>query len=315
MVQWIAGVGVLVALVVGYLTLASMENWPPFSGPSSAPTVELPQSPELPAPEIPSVPPLDTPVLPTSTSVPSLTKTPTSPTATSTLPTSIETPIADSLVAWYRAEGNADDEIGDNHGDIIIGTRFAEGQIGQAFALDGVAGHVSIPDSRDLSITGSLTLEAWIKFNTLRSHQNVINKYSAFNDQRSYSIVVLEDRTVQFGVHQEGNGLGPTRAIATVDPIIEPGKFTHLVGTFDQKSQDMRVYVDGVEVPSAFLPPHLAEVDRIFDGSSPVRIGTLIGIQRNFINHVDGLIDEVKIYDRALTAEEVMASYQSGMGK
>jgi hypothetical protein len=51
------------------------------------------------------------------------------------------------MVSWWRAENNASDAIGANHGTLTNGTTVAPGRAGQAFALDGANDYVNIPDS------------------------------------------------------------------------------------------------------------------------------------------------------------------------
>src|SRR5688500_1026911 len=68
----------------------------------------------------------------------------------------------DGVIAWYRAENNADDSAGANQGTLQSGTTFAPGKVGQAFRFDGVDDHVSLGNPASLKFTGSITVGAWI---------------------------------------------------------------------------------------------------------------------------------------------------------
>src|SRR5262249_54069021 len=71
-------------------------------------------------------------------------------------------PPPDGLVAWWAAEGNANDEVGGNNGVLENGTGFAPGYVGQAFVFNGQNQWIEIPDSPALDPTNALTIETWV---------------------------------------------------------------------------------------------------------------------------------------------------------
>src|SRR5687768_7141953 len=71
--------------------------------------------------------------------------------------------VSSGLVAWWRAEGNANDATGAHDGQLLFGASFAQGRTGQAFSFDGVHSRVNIPDSDAFKLTDSLTFEGWIR--------------------------------------------------------------------------------------------------------------------------------------------------------
>ncbi|MCX8027257.1 MAG: DUF1566 domain-containing protein, partial [Thermodesulfovibrionales bacterium] len=56
-------------------------------------------------------------------------------------------PPPSNMVSWWRAEDNASDSVGTNHGTLINGATYATGKVGKAFSLDGVDDYVKVPDS------------------------------------------------------------------------------------------------------------------------------------------------------------------------
>jgi hypothetical protein len=69
----------------------------------------------------------------------------------------------DGILAWWPSEGNADDMIGTNHGALIGGVTFAQGEVGRAVSFSG-SGRVVVPDAPTLRFsTNDFTIEAWIK--------------------------------------------------------------------------------------------------------------------------------------------------------
>ena len=70
-----------------------------------------------------------------------------------------------ALVSWWTADNTAADSIGANNGTLISGTTYSAGQVGQAFSFDGVNDRIGIADSESLKLSGSMSIEGWIKIN------------------------------------------------------------------------------------------------------------------------------------------------------
>ena len=71
-------------------------------------------------------------------------------------------PVSAGLVSWWRAEGNAHDARGTNHGTLENGATFAPGKVGQAFSFDGMDDAVVIGDPPNLRLQ-NFTIDAWVK--------------------------------------------------------------------------------------------------------------------------------------------------------
>ena len=84
---------------------------------------------------------------------------------------SVATP-ATGPVAWWTAEGNADDIAGANHGALQNGVGFAAGKVGEAFSFDGIDDSIEVPDSPSLSPTSEITVSAWIDPDTILAYPN-----------------------------------------------------------------------------------------------------------------------------------------------
>src|SRR5258708_5987829 len=70
---------------------------------------------------------------------------------------------APSPIAWWRGENNALDSAGNADGTVHGGVSYAPGVSGQAFLFDGVDGAISVPDLPQLALTGSFTIDAYVK--------------------------------------------------------------------------------------------------------------------------------------------------------
>jgi hypothetical protein len=67
------------------------------------------------------------------------------------------------IVAWFKAEDNAEDAVGNNHGTAVA-TTYGPGKVGRAFQFDG-EGYVRVPDAPSLN-SPAITVEAWVKGTT-----------------------------------------------------------------------------------------------------------------------------------------------------
>ena len=199
-------------------------------------------------------------------------------------------------VSRWKAESNAKDLVGLNNGTAMAGVSYSVGKVGQTFSFNGAANsYVSIPDSANLRIRSALTVEAWIKVDSFDAeHATIIAKgdYS-WRLQRNFS-----GNSILFGT----NNAGPTswhdlRGSRNVND----GLWHHVAGVYDGSTK--YIYVDGVLDVSV---PYTGLID---ETDSPVWIGNNSDIPSRLW---DGQIDEVGVYDRALTADEIAAIYAAG---
>ena len=212
------------------------------------------------------------------------------------------------LVAWWKAEGNANDLVGGNNGYLSNGVSFAMGRVGTAFNLNGTNGQIVIPDGPSLSVTGAITVEAWINPTTVSTQPIIASQYDSHAGQAAWALAVLSsDGRLRFGVY------GPTafREADTANPVIVPGRFSHVVGSFDPSTQDVKIYVNGVVVP-VVLYPGSGTVPFLRDSTAPIRLGAFVPASGNVGSFFGGLMDEVSIYNRALTSNEIAAIYAAG---
>lgn len=169
------------------------------------------------------------------------------------------------------------------------GTTWTSGVSGSALRFDGEGQHAET-DGPVLDTTGSYSVSAWVSLDELPGN---------------YATAVSQDGRRQASPFylQYGRGAfafstpGEQRARLAITP--ETGRWYHLVGVRDGASNEIRLYVDGKPASTATAGPnHL--------GSGPLAVGRAQwnGTDTDFWN---GGVDEVRAYDRALTAEEVSA--------
>jgi len=177
----------------------------------------------------------------------------------------------------------------------------SSGRFGGAFEFDGEDDYILAPDSSSLSFSAgsNFTFSVWVKTSICQtSGSKFLEKKLVWPDieLQCYS----SDNKSQFRV-RDSNGIQPS---ATGTTLINDNQWHHLVGVKD--GNNIYLYVDGsLEASdSASFTGHWNDGD--------VRVGTSIdGGSRN----VDGTIDEVRIYNRALNSSEIWMHYQSEFQK
>jgi hypothetical protein len=181
----------------------------------------------------------------------------------------------------------------------INGASWASGKYGSGLSFDGVDDYVDAGDDASLDITGSLTVELWAKLNSHSSTTELdyAGKYRGVGD-RSWALYIgRTDNLTTFGVWNASDNA----AIATSDSILSANAWQHLVGVFDSNSGEVALYVDGVKQSTTGTLK-----GTINSTSINVKIGKT---DANY--YFNGSIDEVRIYNKALTQAEIQESMNS----
>jgi len=203
-----------------------------------------------------------------------------------------ESPNTSGLVAAYGFEETtgsaltADASGWGNHGTLVGATR-ASGRFGSALQLNGYRQMVSIKDHSSLDMKAAQTLEAWVYVRSTQGQRPVLIK-----EQTTLPV---------YGLWSNGSRNVPTSGLQTSDFGFLSGMATlplyrwwHLACTYDGRYQ--RLYLNGREIAAR------SRTGAIADSSAPLRIGGNPAAADWF----SGLIDEVRLYDRALSADEIV---------
>ncbi|CAD7849501.1 MAG: hypothetical protein [Olavius algarvensis Delta 4 endosymbiont] len=208
---------------------------------------------------------------------------------------------AEGLVSyWQFDEGSGTitgDSAGTNQGD-IFGATWTTGEVDGALSFDGMDDYIEIPDAASLDITGDITLEAWIKVAAPGSnYDGIITKSSGGEATQSvYALMQSAGSNAYYFAASDGTVIHSTGNTA----VLSTGTWHHLVGV--KNSTHVSIFVDGV------LANSKEAVFTMLTNNEPVRIGRLAQY-----GYFKGKIDEVAIYHRALTAEEIQQHFQHGL--
>lgn len=219
-------------------------------------------------------------------------------------------PLPPGLLAFWRGEPPATgsvvpDMIGGHTGGFFQGTTpaapvyTANGKVGSAFSFDGTL-YIQIPDAVELHPL-EMTAEAWIFLSGDNGRQAVIARGSSTNDNDAWYMGV--DGTTPF-FDSNHSGLDDSLEVLANPLLIT--QWTHIAISFDGTTK--RIYVNGQEVASRSGLGALT-----YDAASvPVTIGNdWVSNAPSTADLFLGLVDEVSLYDRALTAAEIMSIYNA----
>ena len=225
------------------------------------------------------------------------------------------TPAPAGLVAWWPGDGNANDIVGTNNGSLMGGaTANTAGYVGLAFHLNGTNNFVQIPDSPVFHPT-NFTIEAWVRFDSLDSppvggsppgQAYIIYKHNsrgageqeAFNLSKDRNLTSTPGDTICFEVSSASAKLVYLESVT----LLATGVWYHIAGV--RGPAFIQLFVNGrlesqtnVDFPQDY-------------GSQPLLFGTS-GI--SYWDHkFHGTLDEVALYNRALSSNEIAALYASG---
>lgn len=215
-----------------------------------------------------------------------------------------------ALVSYWTADNTAADAAGSNHGSLVSGATYAGGQVGQAFSFDGVNDRVQVADSPSLALTQSMTIEGWVKANSIPAQGQQAEIFFRGDDRGGldpYSLSLQANGMLRFEVTSGTN----TMNLWGTFPV---GQFVHVACTLDDATGLANLYLNGALVSQTTTTAR--PFGALSASSNPgIGIGNHGGYPatpHNFPFH--GLIDELKIYDHALSLEDVRASFFAAGG-
>ncbi|HEX6667758.1 MAG TPA: LamG-like jellyroll fold domain-containing protein [Solirubrobacterales bacterium] len=181
-----------------------------------------------------------------------------------------------------------------NNGTLNGATSTPSGKFGRALSFDGTNDRVDVPDANSLDLTNGMTLEAWVKPTTNTGYRTALMKERG--GDLVYSLYASNGAVPKFESFTTGENA------ATSGSGLALNAWTHLTATYDGAT--MRLYANGVEVGT-----------KAATGSMPNTTGALrIGGNAPWGEYFSGLIDEVRVYNRALSASEIEADMNIPVG-
>jgi len=190
-----------------------------------------------------------------------------------------------------------------NNGSIKNGVSWIYGRFGEALKFNGVDGYVDVSDNASLDLgDDDFSIELWVKHGEVTDHSGYVVKGGSTRSEsvdgeptycvrhyQSSPVFFIEDGVNDVSIH--------------ASTLTEDNSWHHIVGV--REGDYIKIYVDGkLEGQS----------DASIVGSTDNEYPLVIGRQAsNAGQYLNGIIDEVRIWNRALSPEEINASYNAGL--
>jgi hypothetical protein len=215
------------------------------------------------------------------------------------------------LVAYYPFSGNANDASGHGHHGTVqdaLLTTDLFGKTNRAFAFDGTNSAIELPTTA-FGAYQAYTLSLWFNASRMPDYTNPEREAAMLlsrgrgNFELHLGTPPFADNGIRF-LPRQINGIGYIRDARTA--AFQTNVWNHVVAVYDDTTQTSRIFLNGQElsitplsgpdVPDDSLPPRLG---KRYDGTVPFQ----------------GRLDNVRIYDRALSAAEVARLYAVESGE
>ncbi|PIZ14977.1 hypothetical protein COY51_06770 [Candidatus Desantisbacteria bacterium CG_4_10_14_0_8_um_filter_39_17] len=202
---------------------------------------------------------------------------------------------------WNFDEGKgevAKDSSGNDIYGEIIGAEWVKGIKGSALEFNGEDAYVDCGSDDILNIADAITIECWVKRTGDGVKWNgIVSKGAGSKGYQTFHYNPSNNFTIYLNTNATGYG-------SVMGQVIPLNEWMHLVVTYDSKEKMVKLYQNGVMTASKQYE------GQITDFAENFYIGRTTGF-----NYFCGLIDEVRVYNRALTEAEIQEHYKVMGGK
>jgi hypothetical protein len=204
----------------------------------------------------------------------------------------------EGLVAYYPFNGNANDESGNSNNGTINSATLTQDRYGNsnsAYSFNGYSSSIIIPASILINFSGNFSISAWIKPKVGQGEYNsgaapILGRFgSTGTNASSYELAIKQSGYIMTGTYDGSSGTYITSSNSLISD-----SWAHVamvrVGTM------VRIYINGnLDIEQYSVKPQSSTFNLI--------IGAYTGV----IGHYCGVVDDIKIYNKALTGDEIKA--------
>jgi len=218
-----------------------------------------------------------------------------------------------SLLVYWTCDDNAAstnvlDSSGNNYTATLNGgdntsVKSENGKVGRAFHLNGTDDFFALGDQVTFAtFSTTVSAAAWINVDAAAAgDQVIVGQYTKQGDDRAWSFNVTSDLKLRVYGTDDGT-FDPTHAFdaPTDSAVITAGLWHHVAFTWS--SGTLVIYVDGISVPFTNAEDPITSFN---NATSDVRVGVSLDAAGAGERFFDGLIDEVRLYDEALSEANI----------
>jgi len=179
-----------------------------------------------------------------------------------------------------------------NTGTRTGGTSATVGKLGQAMKFNG-SSNITFTSTL-LNITGPVSVSAWVKVGAFSDYQMIVARGQGNAQSTQYELRIDPGGTADFLITNGSSAFNATKSVG------EAGVWKHIIGVFDGTT--LKVYVNGIKGTDATLTGTQSTTTQGFE----------IGSRAGGSYKINGSIDDVRVYSRALSASEVRQLYSLG---
>lgn len=205
--------------------------------------------------------------------------------------------LLDGLVAYYPFNSNPNDASGNNNNGIVNGavlTSDRKGNSNSAYNFNGNSNYIEIPHSQSLNITGNITISSWINAADLSQSQRIFDK-TTINAADAYMLDIHPSNQLRLIVANPPAGSNQPQSNAV---LTQNNSWYHVVATYD--GTKVSFYINGTLINDYSITGNSTT------NTNPIRIGANSILNGNWFN---GKIDDIRVYNRALTFIEIQRLY------
>ncbi len=223
---------------------------------------------------------------------------------------------SNGLVGWWPFNGNANDESGNGNNGTVNGATLMQdrfGNIDNAYSFNGINSSITVADNGNLDILNSISISCWFKKNNFNNkYEFLIGKEGAYNgNQCNYKLQFAEiDNNLAFFTNPRGqSGCYNQNNCLT---LLNTNDWFHIVGV--SRNDSMFFFLNGNLVWNSLT---LSDQELVTN-EAPLMFGKAPFSDPNQPSdshlHYDGQIDDIGIWNRALTQQEITDLYNGNPG-
>ena len=224
-----------------------------------------------------------------------------------------------SVVGYWRFEKPSNntftnDFIGLNNGTVSNSNWTEQGRVGAAYGFIATNGKIDVPHAQRFNFSGvneNFSIEAWFRVSASSRRQSIVTK---FFQNLSVSPTVEHGILIDILVNGSARFVTETGSsdymLRDSRSNVSNGDWHHIVGV--RNGTDLQLYVDGSLNQNALLTVG-STTRSLANVSANITIGFIWNLSSNYgTNFFNGTIDEVMIFNRTLSAQEIQNYYQEG---